>query len=533
MDGLGERAGVEDPHPEVDPTPLEESEATERLGVEELVGDEHAGAAEIERVAEAQRAVRGEARGDAGEGRGAGLGADLDQGVAGEVAEDAGGGLGEQLAEDRPEGGGGGEVGVGAATDPDAVGGVVAGAGMEEYNLDERVEAQDASRRAAAKLGEEGLAGRHGETVAADAGRASGNRRFPLDGGSRRGNPAGVILAVESSCDESALALLDPARGIVRELVASQVDLHARHGGVVPDLASREHLAALPLLLAELAGDLEASPPGTVAVTRGPGLLPCLSLGLAFARALALAHGARLVGVNHLRAHIHSPFLALHAADPAAFAEARARLLPHLGLVVSGGNTLVVRLDEDLRMTVVARTVDDAAGEALDKGAKLLGLPYPGGARVEQLAAGGDASRFAFPRGIPERADPRLSFSGLKTALRYQVEKLAPAEVEAALPDLCAGYQEAVVAQLESKLAAALDQHPCRSVGLSGGVANNRALRARLGAVASRRGLPLLIAEPRHCGDNAAMIAFAALAEPGLPEGAAVRAAASAGVEEV
>jgi N6-L-threonylcarbamoyladenine synthase len=402
---------------------------------------------------------------------------------------------------------------------------------MEEGGLDEAVEAQDAARRSAAELGEEGLAVRHGETVA-DAGRlASGNRRFPLDGGGGGGNPWPVILAVESSCDESALALLDPARGIVRELVASQVDLHARHGGVVPDLASREHLAALPLLLEELGHDLRATPPEVVAVTRGPGLLPCLSLGLAFARALALAHGARLVGVNHLRAHVHSPFMALHAADPAGFAAARAALLPHLALVVSGGNTLVVRLGEDLRMTVVARTVDDAAGEALDKGAKLLGLPYPGGARVEALAAKGDLARFAFPRGIPERADLRLSFSGLKTSLRYQVEAMTEAELAAALPDLCAGYQEAVIAQLEAKLLAALEAHPCRSVGLSGGVANNRTLRARIAAAAGRRGAPLLVAEPRHCGDNAAMVAFAALAEPGLPEGAAVRAEASVGVE--
>ncbi len=531
VDGLGERPIIEHPHPEVHPTSLMEPQATEGLGIEELVGDEHARAAQVEVGPEPQDTVRGEAMGDRSQGRGAGLGADLDQGVAGEVAEDARGGLREQLAEDGAERGGGREVGVGPAAHPHTVRGVVAGGRMEEDDLDEGVEAQDAARRAAAELGEQGLAMRHGETVA-DAGRlASGNRRFPLDGGGGYGNPWAVILAVESSCDESALALLDPARGLVRELVASQVDLHARHGGVVPDLASREHLAALPLLLRELGDDLRATPPEVVAVTRGPGLLPCLSLGVAFARALALAHGARLVGVNHLRAHVHSPFLALHAADPAGFAAARAALLPHLGLVVSGGNTLVVRLGEDLRMTVVARTVDDAAGEALDKGAKLMGLPYPGGALVERRAAAGDPARFAFPRGIPERADPRLSFSGLKTALRYQVEKLTEAELAAALPDLCAGYQEAVVAQLESKLGAALDAQACRSVGLSGGVANNRTLRARLQAVAARRGVPLLIAEPRHCGDNAAMVAFAALADTDLPEGAAVRAEASAGVE--
>ena len=268
-------------------------------------------------------------------------------------------------------------------------------------------------------------------------------------------------------------------------------------------------------------------------MTRGPGLLPCLSLGLAFARATALALGARVVGVNHLRAHVHSPFIGLHAQDPAGFAEARRRLLPHLGFVISGGNTLLVELSEDLAMRVVARTVDDAAGEALDKGAKLLGMPYPGGALIERRAAAGDLARFAFPRGIPEKADLRLSFSGLKTALRYQVEKMGDAELERDLADLCAGYQEAVIAQLESKFSAALSAGRYRSTGLSGGVANNRTLRNRLTAVAGRHGLPLLIAEPRHCGDNAGMVAFAALADCGLPEDGAIQAEASVGVETV
>ncbi len=338
-----------------------------------------------------------------------------------------------------------------------------------------------------------------------------------------------MILAVESSCDESALALLAPDRGIVLERVSSQVELHRPHGGVVPDIASREHLAALPLLLREFAPRLgEVS---TIAVTRGPGLPPCLSLGLAFARALAASTGARLVGVNHLRAHVHSPFIALHAENPAGFAAARRALLPHLGLVVSGGNTLLVRLGEDLGMTVVARTVDDAAGEALDKGAKLLGMAYPGGALVERAAQGGDATRFAFPRGIPERADLRMSFSGLKTALRYRLEGMDDAAVAAAMPDLCAGYQEAVIAQLEAKFRSALESGAYRSAGLSGGVANNRLLRARLAGVCARRDLPLRVAEPMHCGDNAGMVAFAALAEPGLPEGEAAAAEPSLGVE--
>jgi len=338
-----------------------------------------------------------------------------------------------------------------------------------------------------------------------------------------------VILGVESSCDESALALLVPDRGLVLERVSSQVELHRPHGGVVPDIASREHLAALPLLLREFAPRLgEVS---TVAVTRGPGLPPCLSLGLAFARALAASVGARLVGVNHLRAHVHSPFIGLHAENPAGFEAARRRLLPHLALVVSGGNTLLVRLGEDLAMTVVARTVDDAAGEALDKGAKLLGMAYPGGALVERAARGGNPGRFPFPRGVPGRSDLRMSFSGLKTALRYRLEGMDDAAVAAAMPDLCAGYQEAVLAQLEAKFLAALDAGAYRSAGLSGGVANNGSLRARLGAACAARGLPLRVAEPRHCGDNAGMVAFAALAEPSPPEGAAATAEPSLGVE--
>jgi len=357
--------------------------------------------------------------------------------------------------------------------------------------------------------------------------------RFPLVAQGLGDNACSVILGVESSCDESALALLDPKRGLLDERISSQIALHAKHGGVVPDLASREHLAALPFLLRSLAPDLLANPPSVVAVTRGPGLLPCLSLGLAFARATALATGARLVGVNHLRAHLHSAFIGLHAQDPAQFITARAKLLPHLGLIVSGGNTLAVALNAAGEMRVVAQTVDDAAGEALDKGAKLLGLPYPGGARIEELAATGDASRFVFPRGIPEKSDLRLSFSGLKTALRYQIEKLSDSQLAESLPDLCAGYQEAVLAQLEAKFKSALATGNYRSAGLSGGVAHNRSLRQRLMAVAQAEGIPLLIAEPRYCGDNAGMVAFAALADKHLPESEAVKAAASIDVETV
>ena len=340
-----------------------------------------------------------------------------------------------------------------------------------------------------------------------------------------------MILAIESSCDESALALFDPARGLVRELVSSQAAEHEKYGGVVPELASRMHLSALPLLLADFRNELSQAK--TIAVTRGPGLLPCLSMGVTLARSLALARGLPIVGVNHLRAHVHSPFIAVHAKDPAGFAAARAALLPHLAIVVSGGNTLLVRLDEQLRLTVVARTVDDAAGEAFDKGAKLLGLPYPGGALIEKQALQGDLKKYPFPRGIPEKADLRMSFSGLKTALRYQLEKMSDDQLAAEMPDLCAGYQHAIIEQLASKTGAALDLSAYKSVGLSGGVANNRTLRSRLAQVAQQRRLPLMVAEPKHCGDNAGMIAFAAWADVGLPVDAATVPAASLTVDQV
>ena len=321
-----------------------------------------------------------------------------------------------------------------------------------------------------------------------------------------------MILAIESSCDESALALFDPTKGMAREIISSQAAAHEKFGGVVPDLASRMHLSALPLLLEEFRADIPKIT--TLAVTRGPGLLPCLSMGISMTRALSVALGCPIQTVNHLRAHVHSVFINLHAAHPSQFTQARAELLPHLGLVVSGGNTLLVKLDTDLKITVIARTVDDAAGEAFDKGAKLLGLPYPGGALIEQLAQKGNVQSFAFPRGLLEKSDLRFSFSGLKTALRYQLEKMSDEEVKSQLPSLCASYQDAILGQLNAKMLSALNLESFKSVGLSGGVANNRALRSLLAQTLEKRKLPLLVAEPKYCGDNAGMIAFAAWADP-------------------
>ncbi|MCU0791891.1 MAG: tRNA (adenosine(37)-N6)-threonylcarbamoyltransferase complex transferase subunit TsaD [Opitutaceae bacterium] len=329
-----------------------------------------------------------------------------------------------------------------------------------------------------------------------------------------------MILAIETSCDESAVALFDPARGLAAEWVHSQIAIHEKHGGVVPDLATREHLRTVEPLLArarEASGGYAQVT--EVAVTQGPGLAGCLAVGLASAKALALALGKPLKGVNHLRGHVWSPFIATHAREPVVFDERIRELLPHLALVVSGGNTLLAELGEDRRITVLSSTRDDAAGEALDKGAKLLGLGYPGGPIVERKAAGGAVDAYAFPRGLGPKAELDFSFSGLKTSLRYQLEKMTPDEIESRMGDLCASYQQAVIDALVRKAGAALARGASkggayRSVGLSGGVANNRVLRAAMAELAARRGVPLLAAEPKHTGDNAGMIAFAAWADP-------------------
>ena len=323
-----------------------------------------------------------------------------------------------------------------------------------------------------------------------------------------------MILALESSCDETAAAVFDPARGLTHELVHSQMVLHERYGGVVPDLATREHLRNFPLLLRQLRERGALAGVTEVAVTCGPGLAGCLAIGVAAAKALALDLGVPLAGVSHLRGHAWSPFIAVHAAEPAAFAARLEPLLPHLGLIVSGGNTLLCRIETDRRIALLATTRDDAAGEALDKGAKLLGLGYPGGPLVEARAATGRADAHRFPRGPAPDEDLAFSFSGLKTSLRYLVEKLSTDEVAARRDDLCASYQQAVIDALAAKTAAALAGGGYASVGLSGGVANNRALRAALAERARTHGATFLAARPEHTGDNAGMIAFAAWCDP-------------------
>lgn len=323
-----------------------------------------------------------------------------------------------------------------------------------------------------------------------------------------------MYIGIESSCDESALALFDPDKGLGGEWVHSQILKHQAYGGIVPDLASREHLDNFPVLMGELLGTYSPQKEDVIAVTTGPGLAGCLALGLSLAKSLSLAYGMRILGVNHLRGHAFSPFIKFHAEDPGGFDQRFAEQLPHLGLIVSGGNTVLFSINESRQLTILANTVDDAAGEALDKGAKLLGMPYPGGPLVEKRAAGGNPKGYDFPRAFPKRDDPRFSFSGLKTSLRYLLEKLSDEELDAAMDDICASYQEAVVDALVRKTKHLLHSGSWRSMGLSGGVANNTRLRSAFSDLGMRSNVPVHIACPQHTGDNAAMIAFAAYVDP-------------------
>lgn len=324
------------------------------------------------------------------------------------------------------------------------------------------------------------------------------------------------ILGVESSCDESALSYFCPATGELRDWIFSQTHMHSEYGGVVPDLASREHVTRFPALLAsllEFSRTQEIPVPSRIAVTVGPGLAGCLAVGMGIAKSLALVWDRPLVGINHLRGHAFSPFISVQQECPSGFAAELRQLLPHLGLIASGGNTLLFVIGCDLRLRILAQTVDDAAGEALDKGAKLLGMSYPGGAQIEQTAIGGDDRRHEFPV-FADDSGQRFSFSGLKTSLRYRLEKMSDGELAIELPHLCASYQEAVIRQLEVRVDRALEGGAYRSFGLSGGVSNNTLLRRRLADLAAFHGVCFLASRREHSGDNAAMIAFAAWMDP-------------------
>ena len=316
-----------------------------------------------------------------------------------------------------------------------------------------------------------------------------------------------MILAVETSCDDTCAAITEGAR-IRSNVISSQAAAHERYGGIVPEVASRHHLELInPVVDAALAeADVELADVDALAVTRGPGLIGALLVGVATAKALAAATRKPLVGVDHLHGHVAANFLEPNPLEP-----------PFLCLVASGGHTLLAGVREMGRFETLGQTLDDAAGEALDKGARLLGLGYPGGPAIERAAADGDPDAFEFP--VAMSRDPRLdfSFSGLKTALLYTTRDLGEAEAERRRADLAASYQAAVVDQLIAKLARALRGGAWDAVALGGGVAANGLLRARTSELCEERGLRLKLVPGELCTDNAAMIASAARSIPPTP----------------
>lgn len=320
-----------------------------------------------------------------------------------------------------------------------------------------------------------------------------------------------MILGIESSCDESAISILNRDGEKKGEWIHSQIAKHAEYGGVVPDLAVREHLENFfPLL--DLARNDFALPEciSSIAVTCGPGLAGCLGVGISIAKTLSLQWETPLWGVNHLRGHAFSPFMPLGKINEIRWSE----LLPHLGLLVSGGNTLLFLMGEDRQIKVLAETVDDAAGECLDKGSKLLGIPYPGAAQMEKHALEGDSKAFNFPRSIPKGDELRFSFSGLKTSLLYTLRKMTEPEISSRFSDLCASYQQAAVDQLLKITENAMSSVKYKSFGLSGGVANNEKLRDELSYLCQKRDIRFLPARKENTGDNASMIAYCSLVDP-------------------
>jgi len=321
-----------------------------------------------------------------------------------------------------------------------------------------------------------------------------------------------LLAAIETSCDETSVAVARDGR-VLSNVVSSQTRLHSQYGGVVPELATREHLRNLPpVARAALeqagvkAGELQA-----IAATQGPGLPPALAMGFQAGQALAFSLGAKFIGINHHEAHLYSPWIRNGAAEFDQFA-------PNVSLIVSGGHTILAHVRAELEHTVLGSTIDDAAGECFDKTAKLLGLGYPGGPEIDRLAREGNPQAHSFPRPMLKESHDDFSFSGLKTAVRYFLRDHPEAARGAqGLRDLCASVQAAFVEVLVVKTARAAKRLGVRCVTASGGVTCNSALRAALAARCAREGWMLRLAEPSLCTDNAAMIAV--LAERKLLQG--------------
>lgn len=312
-----------------------------------------------------------------------------------------------------------------------------------------------------------------------------------------------IVLGIETSCDETGVAVYDSQRGLLADSLYSQVDLHAKYGGVVPELASRDHIRkTLPLIreVLEKAGisqtDLDA-----IAYTAGPGLVGALLVGATIGRSLGMGLGIPTLGVHHMEGHLLAPMLEKTAPE-----------FPFVALLVSGGHTQLVQVDGIGRYTLLGESLDDAAGEAFDKVGKMLGLPYPGGPHVARLATNGQPGRFEFPRPMVNRPGLDFSFSGLKTYVRNTIAECradSGALGEQTRADIARAFEDAVVSTFVIKCRRALEQTGLRSLIIAGGVSANLRLREGLQAMVDDLGSQLFYAQPRYCTDNGAMIAYA------------------------
>ena len=305
------------------------------------------------------------------------------------------------------------------------------------------------------------------------------------------------ILAIESSCDETAAAVVEDGRSVLSSVVASQVEEHRLYGGVVPEIASRRHAEAIVPVVSQALSDAGLTLEGVdaVAVTHAPGLIGALLVGVNFAKGLSLASGLPLIPTHHLRSHIASNYISNKELKP-----------PFLCLVVSGGHSHIVMVEDYTRMKIIGRTRDDAAGEAFDKAARTMGMPYPGGIALDKVAEEGDPRAFTFPRPVVRDAPYDFSFSGLKTAVINLIHNSAQKGIELSKPDVCASFRLAVVNCLVSNFLRAADDLGVRRLVIAGGVSANSLLRKMLAEEAEKRGCEFFMPEKSLCGDNAAMV---------------------------
>jgi N6-L-threonylcarbamoyladenine synthase len=307
-----------------------------------------------------------------------------------------------------------------------------------------------------------------------------------------------LILAIESSCDETSVALVRDGKEILANLISSQIDIHAVYGGVVPEIASRQHIEIINPLLEEIFqnNNISSKDIDAIAVTYGPGLQGSLLVGLMVAKTLAWLWDKPLIGVNHLEGHMYSPFLE-HDILP-----------PLLTLLVSGGHTELIIFEKHGNYKLIGKTRDDAVGEAFDKVARLLGLPYPGGPYIDKAAKNGNGKSFDFPRAMPASYD--FSFSGLKTAVLYKIRDLEKENVKIPVDDIAAGFSRAVAGTLVSKTIKAAKEYSLNKIVITGGVAANSMLREEMAKACQENNFNLYVPSMKLCTDNAAMIGCAA-----------------------